>query len=202
MSTIALNTKYTRVLPCDLKPKALVGKGAELNNELAKIEMLEAEAKERQGHYKSLIEQHKKNVKAIRRVMDTGQENVEVEVIDIPNVKSGTIETHRLDKPKSHKDRIVDVRQMDLLEKAETSPEAQADAEALAFASGPQPRKAKTKAKAKLVKAEKPAKAEKPTSTTSSRKKSKLKIVENSFEDAPVIYDEAPADEYAQASGL
>lgn len=176
MNAIPLNTKYTRVLGCDLKTKERAIKGEELNNELAKIDMLEAEAKEKADQYKALITQQKKRIKEIRRQMDTGQVERDVDVMDIPNVKAGTIETHRLDVSKSHPNRIVETRSMDLFEKSETSQENQADGEAMAYAeeSGKKrQRKAKDKPAAKVI-----AKA-------GERKKSKLRAVPAQAEAEP-----------------
>lgn len=153
MAEVELNQKYTRVLPVDLPPKVQAQKGLELAMQLAEIEQLEAEMKSRADDFKGLIGQRKKAVLSIRRSIDTGTENREVECMDIANPELQVIETHRLDVSRKHPKRIVSTRPMDLFEAAKATEESQADGEALAHAEATE-KKAKRGRKPKELKPE------------------------------------------------
>lgn len=158
MAEVELNQKYTRVLPVDLPPKVQAQKGLELAMQLAEIEQLEAEMKSKNDDFKGLIGQRKKAVLSIRRSIDTGTENREVECMDIANPELQVIETHRLDVGRKHPKRIVSTRPMDLFEAAKATEETQADGEALAHAEAAE-KKAKRSRKPKEAKAKAEAEA-------------------------------------------
>lgn len=209
MNEVEPNKKYTRVLPVDLLQKVVAQKGLDLASVLAEIEGLEADQKTKSEEFKGLIADRKKVVLTIRRAIDTGTENREVECMDVPNVEEGVMETHRLDVSRKHAKRIVSRRPMNLFESAEASPEAQADAEAAMHADEEEKKTRKPKtAKARKVKD--------PATAEPKAKKAKLKVVKAEKEatgngkdhddwddeDKPIITGHVVGDDYPKAVNL
>ena len=116
----------TMSLPVVLTTEEIAIRAKELSETLERRDVAEAEAKFTARSYKQAVEELNTKITSLYRMVNSGKEDREVDVIDKPNYERGLMETFRLDTGD-----IVKYRQLKESEKTKSlfeEQEAQCDA--------------------------------------------------------------------------
>ena len=116
----------TMSLPVILTTEEIAIRAKELSETLERRDLIESEAKSTARGYKQAVEDLGKKITNLYRMVNSGKEDREVDVIDRPNYERGLMETLRLDTGA-----VVQYRQLKESEKTKSlfeEQEAQCDA--------------------------------------------------------------------------